>query len=66
MIYQPFIGKLKPDMICEDLSLFHQDPNTDKFCKREWGNTYFMTIEDIKEELSLLMSKFMWKKKRNV
>jgi hypothetical protein len=28
MIYLTFIGKLKPDMICEDLSLFHQDPNT--------------------------------------
>jgi hypothetical protein len=58
-------------MICEDLSLFHQDPNTRQILLvREWGNTYFMTIEDIKEELSLLtMRQIMWmskKKKRDV
>jgi hypothetical protein len=53
-------------MICEDLSLFHQDPNTRQILLvREWGNTYFMTIEDIKEELSLLtMSKLWISKKR--
>jgi hypothetical protein len=62
----PFIGKLKPDMICEDLSLFHQDPNTRQILLvREWGHTYFMTIEDIKEELSLFDDEqIMWISKK--
>lgn len=48
----PFIGNLRPDMICEDLSLFHADPNTrDIFLLREWGRYSVMTIEDIEEEL---------------
>jgi hypothetical protein len=61
MIYLTPLLKLKPDMICEDLSLFHQDPNTRQILLvREWGNTYFMTIEDIKEELSLLTMSKLW------
>ena len=45
----PYIGNLRPDMICEDLSLFHADPNTrDIFLLREYN---VMTIEDIEEEL---------------
>jgi hypothetical protein len=53
-------------MICEDLSLFHQDPNTRQILLvREWGNTYFMTIEDIKEELSLFDDEqIMWISKK--
>jgi hypothetical protein len=52
-------------MICEDLSLFHQDPNTRQILLvREWGNTYFMTIEDIKEELSLLTMSKLWISKK--
>ena len=48
----PFIGNLRPDMICEDLSVFHSDPNTrDIFLLREWGRYNVMTIEDIEEEL---------------
>jgi hypothetical protein len=48
----PYIGNLRPDMICEDLSLFHTDPNTrDIFLLREWGRYNVMTIEDIEEEL---------------
>lgn len=48
----PYIGNLTPDMICEDLSLFHADPNTrDIFLLREWGRYNVMTIEDIEEEL---------------
>ena len=47
-----FVGNLRPDMICEDLSLFHADPNTrDIFLLREWGRYNVMTIEDIEEEL---------------
>ena len=48
----PYIGNLRPDMICEDLSVFHSDPNTrDIFLLREWGRYNVMTIEDIEEEL---------------
>jgi hypothetical protein len=48
----PFIGNLRPDMICEDLSTFHADPNTrDIFLLREWGRYNVVTIEDIEEEL---------------
>lgn len=48
----PYIGDLTPDMICEDLSVFHSDPNTrDIFLLREWGRYNVMTIEDIEEEL---------------
>ena len=48
----PYIGNFKPDMICEDLSAFHSDPNTrDIFLLREWGRYNVMTIEDIEEEL---------------
>jgi hypothetical protein len=48
----PYIGNLRPDMICEDLSIFHSDPNTrDIFLLREWGRYNVMTIEDIEEEL---------------
>lgn len=48
----PFIGNLRPDMICEDLRTFHADPNTrDIFLLREWGRYNVMTIEDIEEEL---------------
>ena len=48
----PYIGNLRPDMICEDLSLYHSDPNTrDVFLLREWGRYNVMTIEDIEEEL---------------
>jgi hypothetical protein len=48
----PYIGNLRPDMICEDLSVFHTDPNTrDIFLLREWGRYNVMTIEDIEEEL---------------
>ncbi len=48
----PYIGNLRPDMICEDLSLFNADPNTRNiFLLREWGRYNVMTIEDIEEEL---------------
>ena len=48
----PYIGNLRPDMICEDLSVFHSDPNTrDIFLLREWGRYNVMKIEDIEEEL---------------
>jgi hypothetical protein len=48
----PYIGNLRPDMICEDLRVFHSDPNTrDIFLLREWGRYNVMTIEDIEEEL---------------
>lgn len=48
----PFIGNLRPDMICENLSTFHADPNTrDIFLLREWGRYNVMKIEDIEEEL---------------
>lgn len=48
----PYIGDLTPDMICEDLSVFHADPNTRGiFLLREWGRYNVMTIEDIEEEL---------------
>jgi len=52
----PFIGNLTPDMICEDLSLYHLDPNTREiFLLREWGTAFnhssVLTIEDIEEEL---------------
>lgn len=48
----PFIGNLTPDMICEDLSVFHVDPNTrDIFLLREWGRYNVLRIEDIEDEL---------------
>lgn len=59
----PYIGNLRPDMICEDLSLFHADPNTrDIFLLREWGRYNVMTIEDIEEELEQFSdSKIRWR-----
>jgi hypothetical protein len=48
----PYIGNLTPDMICEDLSVFHEDPNTrDIFLLREWGRYNVLRIEDIEDEL---------------
>jgi hypothetical protein len=48
----PFIGDLKPDMLCENLSVYHLDPNTRQILLvRDWGWKSIMTIEDIEEEL---------------
>jgi hypothetical protein len=48
----PYIGDLTPDMICENVSVFHSDPNARQiFLLKEWGGCSVMTIEDIEEEL---------------
>jgi hypothetical protein len=62
----PYIGNLRPDMICEDLSVIHADPNTrDIFLLREWGRYNVMTIEDIEEELQEFTDK-MYRRKMKV
>lgn len=61
----PFIGYLKPDMLCENLSAYYNDPNTREILLvKEWGIS-IMSMEDIEKELLYYNSnKSIWRSEK--
>lgn len=47
-----FDSNSENDIICENISVFHPNPNTRQILLfRQWGKYAFLTIEDVEQEL---------------